>query len=122
VGLRLTVDDAKAHLKVIEAKRELIRARHALSRNDLSEAEACIETTLRNLEEAESLAVGFHENIAALRKQAQEMLIAVRARAATLRASMDALLERTNQLLSEMSGHLDKAKTAHELSAAGELH
>jgi hypothetical protein len=112
VGLRLTVDDAKAHLKVIEAKRELIRARYAISRNALSEAESRIEAALRNLEEAESLAVGFHENIVGVRKQAQEILLALRARASTLKPSIDALLERTEQLLNEMKGGAAEAKSA----------
>jgi hypothetical protein len=112
VGLRLTVDDAKAHLKVIEAKRELILARMAILRNDLIEAEARIESALRDLEEAQSLAVGHHENIAALQNQAQEMLAAVRAKAGTVRVAIDALIERSNRLLKEMSGVRTTAKTA----------
>ena len=110
VGLRLTVDDAKAHLKVIEAKRELILARMAILRNDLIEAEARIESALRDLEEAQSLAVGHHENIAALQNQAQEMLAAVRAKAGALRVAIDALIERSNRLLKEMSGGQDDGK------------
>jgi hypothetical protein len=106
------VDDAKAHLKAIEAKRELIRARHAISRNDLSATESHIEAALRNLQEAESLAVGFHENIAAARKHAQEMLLAIRDRASTLKPSIDALLERAEQLLHQMRGGGAEAKTA----------
>jgi hypothetical protein len=112
VGLRLTVDDAKAHLKVIEAKRELIRARHAVSRNDLTEAEWRTEAALRNLEEAESLALGHHENIAALRNQTVELLVAIRAKALTLRATTDALLERTDQLLTEMRDRSTAARSA----------
>ncbi len=38
VGLRLTLDDAQAHLKLVEAKRELLLARRAAARNDLPEA------------------------------------------------------------------------------------
>jgi hypothetical protein len=103
VGFRLTVDDAKAHLKVIEAKRELLHARYALSRSDLREAESRIEAALRNLEEAESLAIAHDENITALlRHQTEELLLAIRAKASTLRATIDALLERTDQLLTKM--------------------
>jgi chromosome segregation ATPase len=112
VGLRLTVDDAKAHLKVIEAKRELILARMAIIRNDLIEAEARVESALRDLEEAQALAVGYHENIAALQEQAQEMLAAIRAKADRLRPAIDALIERSNRLLKEMSGVRTAAKTA----------
>jgi chromosome segregation ATPase len=104
IGLRLTADDAKAHLKVIEAKRELVLARMAILRNELAEAEVRVESALRNLEQAQSLALGHHESIAALQKQAQEMLVAIRARAETMRASIDALLERSSRLLEEMSG------------------
>jgi uncharacterized membrane protein YphA (DoxX/SURF4 family) len=112
VGLRLTVDDAKAHLKVIEAKRDLVRARLAISHNDLSAAEAGVEAALRHLEEAQSLALGHHENIAAVRKQAEEMLVAVRAKAYTLKTSIDALLEHTDQLLEEMRGSSTATRTA----------
>jgi hypothetical protein len=112
VGLRLTVDDAKAHLKVIEAKRDLVRARLAISHNDLSAAEAGVEAALRHLEEAQSLALGHHENIAAVRKQAEETLAAVRAKAVAMKASLDALLERTDQLLSAMSSRPAAAKDA----------
>jgi hypothetical protein len=112
IGLRLTVEDAKAHLKVIEAKRELVLARMAILRNELAEAEVRVESALRNLEEAQSLALGHHESIAALQKQAQEMLVAIYVRAETMRASIDALLERSSRLLKEMSGLGAAAKTA----------
>jgi hypothetical protein len=112
VGLRLTVDDAKAHLKVIEAKRELVLARMAVLRNDLIEAESRVASALKHLEEAQSLALGHHENIAALQKQAQELLVAVRTKASTVRASIDALIERSNRLLKEMNGGEAEAKSA----------
>jgi chromosome segregation ATPase len=112
IGLRLTVDDAKAHLKVIEAKRELVLARIAILRNELVEAEVRVEAVLRNLQEAQSLAVGYHENIAVLQKQAQEMLVAIRTRAETMRTSIDTLLERSSRLLKEMSGLEAAARTA----------
>jgi hypothetical protein len=112
IGLRLTVDDAKAHLKLIEAKRELLLARRAIIRNELVEAEVRVEAALGNLQEARSLAVGYHDNISALQKQAQEMLIAIRARAETMRTSIDVLLERSSRLLKEMSGLETTAKSA----------
>ena len=112
VGLRLTVDDAKAHLEVIEATRELVLARRAISRNDLIEAETRVESALRNLEEAQSLAVGHHESIAVLQHQAQQMLVTVRTKAGTMKASIDALIERSNRLLTEMGGQGAAVKTA----------
>jgi hypothetical protein len=112
IGLRLTIDDAKAHLKVIEAKRELVLARIAIARNDFVDAEARVESALRYLEEAQSLAVGHQEGLAALRSQAQQMLVAIRTKADTMRASIDALLDRSNRLLNQMSGHGAAAKTA----------
>lgn len=112
VGLRLTVDDAKAHLRVIEAKRDLVLARMAIVRNDLVEAEARIESALRYLEEAQSIALGHHENIVALQKQAQELLVAVHAKAHTMRPAIDDLIERTSRLLKEMSGVSTAAKSA----------
>src|SRR5918992_1945594 len=48
IGLRLTVDDAKAHLKLIEAKRALLLARRAIIRNELVEAEVRVEAALGN--------------------------------------------------------------------------
>jgi hypothetical protein len=112
IGLRLTVDDAKAHLKAIEAKQELVLVRMAVLRNDLIEAERRLESALRDLEEAQFLALGHHENIAALRKQAQQMLVAVHTKANTMRPSIDALIERTNRLLNEMSGREAEARSA----------
>jgi hypothetical protein len=67
---------------------------------------------LRDLEEAQSLALGHHENIATLQKQAQELLVAVRTKASTMRASIDALIERSNLLLTEMRGGEAEAKKA----------
>jgi hypothetical protein len=112
VGLRLTIEDAKAHLKMIEAKRELVLARIAVGRNDFVDAEARVESALRDLEEARSLAVGHQESLAGLQKQAQQMLVAVRTKAGTMRASIDALLERSNCLLNEMRGDGSVTKTA----------
>ena len=115
VELRLTVDEAKAHLKVIEAKRDLLRARLAIFRNDLIEAETRLESALRNIEEAQSLAVGHQESLATLQKQTQEMLVAVRAKAGTVKASsIDVLIERSNRLLTEMSGQPSEERLQRE--------
>lgn len=86
--------------------------RDRISHNDLSAAEAGVEAALRHLEEAQSLALGHHGNIAAVRKQAEETLAAVRAKAVAMKASIDALLERTDQLLSAMSSRPAAAKDA----------
>jgi len=84
----------------------------AVLRNDLIEAERRVESALRDLEEAQSLALGHHENIAALRKQAQELLVAVHTKANTMRPSIDELIERTNHLLKEMNGRAVETKSA----------
>ena len=104
IGLRLTIDDAKAHLKLIEAKRDLLLARIAIWRNDLGEAERRVETALGNIEEASALALGHHDELAALRRQTQALLDAISAKAGTLRAAIDAVLEHSNSLLHEMNG------------------
>jgi DNA anti-recombination protein RmuC len=112
IGLQVTVDDAKAHLKAIEAKQELVLVRMAVLRNDLIEAESRVASVLKHLEEAQSLALGHHEQIAALQKQAQELLVAVRTKASTMRASIDTLIGRSNRLLNEMSGREAEARSA----------
>jgi hypothetical protein len=69
IGLRLTIDDAKAHLKLIEAKRELLLARIAVRRNDFAEAERRVEAALMNIEEASALPLGHHDELAAFYQQ-----------------------------------------------------
>ena len=112
VGLRLALDDAKAHLKLIEAKRELVLARMAALRNDLVEAEARMEAALRLIDEARSLAVGYHENLAALQQQAQVMLAAIGKTADATRAAIEAILKRCDHLLQESSAPQAGAKSA----------
>jgi hypothetical protein len=111
IGLRLTIDDAKAHLKLIEAKRELLLARIAVRRNDFAEAERRVEAALMNIEEASALALGHHDELAAFYQQARALLDAIRAKADTMRATIDAVLERSNLLLREMNG-VGTAKSA----------
>jgi hypothetical protein len=112
IGLRLTIDDARAHLKLIEAKQDLVLARLAVARQNPIEAEARVESALRDIEEARSLALGYHESLAELERQAQEMLVALRARAGTAKAALDDVIERTGRLLEEMSGADSEARTA----------
>jgi uncharacterized phage infection (PIP) family protein YhgE len=101
-GLWLSVEDAKAHLKMIEAKRDLLLARRAIARNDLVEAEARVESAAKHIDEARSLALGHHESLDALQKQTQAMLAAIRAQADTMKTSIDALIERSKRLLNEL--------------------
>jgi hypothetical protein len=112
IGLRLAIDDARAHLKLIEAKRGIVQARRAVLRGDVIEAEARVESAVRDIEEARSLALGYHESLAALEREAEEMLVALRARAGNAQAALDAVIERTGQLLEEMSGADSEARTA----------
>jgi hypothetical protein len=103
IGLRLTIDDAKAHLKLIEAKRELIFARRAALANNRAEARARIEAALKLIDEAQSLALGQHDNLVALQRQTQAIVAMLDKEAATTAASIDALLERSNRILDDMS-------------------
>jgi hypothetical protein len=101
-GLRLSVEDAKAHFTMIEAKRDLVLARLAILRNDLVEAEIWVESAAKKIDEARSLALGHHENLDALQKKTQAMLAAIRAQADTMKTSIDALIERSQRLLNEL--------------------
>ena len=112
IGLRLTVDDAKAHLKLIEAKRELLLARGAAARNDLAEAEARVAAALRHIDEAQSLALGHHDNLVALQRQAQAMLAIIGKDANATRTAIEALLEQNNRVLAEMNESQGAAKNA----------
>jgi hypothetical protein len=111
-ALRLAVEETKARLKVIQAKQELGLARIAILRSDLIDAEPRVESALRHLEEARSLTAGHVESVTAVQKQAQEMLVAIRRKASTMKASLDALIERNNRLLAEMSSPTSAEKTA----------
>ena len=112
VGLRLTVDDAKAHLKLVEAKRELLLARRAVARNDLPEAAARVAAAVRYIDEAQALTLGHHENLVALQRQAQAMLAAIGKEANATRTAIEALLEQNNRLLDEMNESQAAAKNA----------
>jgi hypothetical protein len=112
IGVRLTLDDTKAHLKLIEAKRELILARRAALRNDLAEAKARATAALKYIDEAQSLALGQHDNLVALQRQAQAMLAILGKEANATRAAIDTLLERSNRLLDEMAESKAAARNA----------
>jgi hypothetical protein len=103
VGLRLAVDDAVAHLKAIEAKRDLVLARLALLRGDWVDAASRIEAAATKIADARALALGHHQSFDALQAQARAMLVALRTGADTTRASIDALLARIDDLLQRLS-------------------
>jgi len=112
IGLRLAVDEAKARLKVIQAKRELVLARAAVLRNDLVEAESRVVAALADIEEALALTANHYTSAAALHGQALEMLAAIRAKAVTVKTSLDALIERSNHLLHEMGSAASQERAA----------
>jgi hypothetical protein len=101
-----------AHLKLIEAKRELLLGRPAALHNDLPEAMARIAAALKYIGEARSLALRHHENLAAFERQAQAMLATIGREADATRAVIDALLERSNNLLDEMANSEAAARNA----------
>jgi hypothetical protein len=112
VGLRLTLDDTQAHLKLVEAKRELLLARRAAARNDLAEAAARVATAMRYIDEAQALTLGHHDNLVALQRQAQAMLAAIGKEANATRTAIEALLEQNNRVLAEMNESQGTAKNA----------
>jgi hypothetical protein len=105
-------DDAKAHLKLIEAKRELLLARRAAERNDLPEAAAGVAAALRHIDEAQALTLGHHDNLVALQRQAQAMLATIGKEADATRTAIEALLEQNNRLLDEMDESPDASNNA----------
>jgi len=108
LSLRRAVEEAKARLRIIEAKQELSLARNAIEVDDLSAAAARVESALSYLKEARSLTVNHVEAVTAVYKQAQELLLAIRAKATTMRADLDALMKRIDRLLLEMTESSDR--------------
>lgn len=102
-SLRMAVDEAKARLKVIEAKQELNYARAAILEDDLSSAEARVESALGFLKEARSLTADHINSVVSAQKQAQELLEAVRAKAGSIKGHLDALADKSEGLLREMT-------------------
>ena len=98
-SLRRTVQEAKARLKVIEAKDELRMAQNAIEADDLSGAEARVESALNLLEEARSLTADHTEAVTEVQQTAREILAAIRAKANTSKADLDSLMERSDRLL-----------------------
>jgi thioredoxin-like negative regulator of GroEL len=101
-SLRRTVQEAKARLKVIEAKDELRMAQNAIEADDLSGAEARVESALNLLEEARSLTADHTEAVTEVQQTAREILAAIRAKANTSKADLDSLMERSDRLLGIM--------------------
>jgi thioredoxin-like negative regulator of GroEL len=98
-SLRRTVQEAKARLKVIEAKDELRMAQNAIEADDLSGAEARVESALNLLEEARSLTADHTDAVTEVQQTAREILAAIRAKANTSKADLDSLMERSDCLL-----------------------
>jgi len=111
-SLRRAVEEARARLAVIEAKQHLALARLALTRNDLVDAESRIEAAMSSLKTARSLTTGHVESLEDTQKQAQRALVELRAKAGTLKATLDSLIERNNRLLAEMSGETRPSRMA----------
>lgn len=112
IGVRLSLDDAKAHLKLIEAKRELILARRAALRNDLAEAKARATAALKYIDEAQSLALGHHDNLVALQREAVALLARIGKEAGETRAALDALLEQSDRVLDALASTRRPAQNA----------
>jgi chromosome segregation ATPase len=111
-SLRRAVEEARARLAVIEAKQQLALARLALARNDLVDAESRVEAAISNLKTARSLTTGHVESLEDTQKQAQRTLAELRAKAGTLKATLDSLIKRNNRLLAEMSGDTRPSRMA----------
>ena len=103
-SLRRAVEEARARLAVIEAKHQLALARLAVTRNDLEEAESHVEAAMLSLKTARSLTTEQVESLEDAHKQAQRMLVELRAKTSTVKATLDSLIKRNNLLLAEMSG------------------
>jgi chromosome segregation ATPase len=103
-SLRRAVEEARARLAMIEAKQQLALARLAVSRNDLVDAESRVEAAISSLNTARSLTSEHMESLEDVQKQAQQMLVELRTKADTLKATLDSLIKRNNLLLAEMSG------------------
>jgi uncharacterized protein YoxC len=103
LALRRAVEEATARLKVIEAKQELSFAGKAIRDNDLTEAETRAKSALRYLKEARSLTANHPAAIAGVQQQTHDLLAAIRGKAQTMKADLDALIARSDRLLLEMT-------------------
>jgi uncharacterized protein YaaN involved in tellurite resistance len=111
--MRRAVEEAKARLEVIDAKKELALARLALAGDDLIHANSHLASALSSLKNARSLSGRFTESIMAVHHQAQSLLKETRMHSKNL----DALIERNNRLLAEMSSDTGGAPAVKEKAA-----
>ena len=103
-SLRRAVEEAGARLAVVEAKQRLALSRLAVTRNDLIEAESHVEAAMLSLKTARSLTTEHAESLEDAQKQAKRMLVELRSKTNTVKATLDSLIKRNNLLLAEMSG------------------
>jgi chromosome segregation ATPase len=111
-SLRRAVEEAGARLAVIEAKQQLALSRLAAARDDLVEAESHVEAAMLSLKTARSLTTEHAESLEDAQKHAQRTLVELRARANTVKATLDSLIKRNNLLLAEMSGGARRSRMA----------
>ena len=103
-ALRRAVEESRARLAVIEAKQQLALAFLDEARNNLEDAESHVEAAMSSLKTARSLTSEHVKSLEDVQKQALRTLVELRAKADTLKATLDSLIERNNRLLAEMSG------------------
>jgi DNA repair exonuclease SbcCD ATPase subunit len=103
-ALRRAVEEARARLAVIEAKQQLALAFLDEARNNLVDAESHVEAAMFSLKTARSLTSEHVKSLEDVQKQALRTLVELRAKADTLKATLDSLIKRNNLLLAEMSG------------------
>jgi chromosome segregation ATPase len=103
-ALRRAVEEARARLAVIEAKQQLALALLDVARNNLVDAESHVEAAMFSLKTARSLTSEHVKSLEDVQKQALRTLVELRAKADTLKATLDSLIKRNNLLLAEMSG------------------
>jgi polyhydroxyalkanoate synthesis regulator phasin len=111
--MRRTVEEAKARLEVLDAKKELALARFALASDDLIHAQSHLASALSSLKNARSLSGRFTEGIMAVQHQTQSLLKETRMHSKIL----EALIERNDRLLAEMSSDTGEAPTMKEKAA-----
>jgi len=103
-ALRRAVEEARARLAVIEAKQQLALAFLDEARNNLEDAESHVEAAMSSRKTARSLTSEHVKSVEDVQKQALRTLVELRAKADTLKATLDSLIKRNNLLLAEMSG------------------
>ena len=102
-SLRRAVEETRARLAVIEAKQRFALARIAVARNDVVDAESHVEAAMSHLNTARSLTSEHAAGLKSIQKQAEQMLVEIRTKSATLKATLNSLIERNDRLLAEMS-------------------